>query len=1383
MQKGGRKITVAPEPLEIGKNIPEILQLMFSADLCLSIIAPTGSGKSLGIPQAIADLDYGSYTRQIKCAVVVPTRTAAFSLCERQRMLYQYKHPQLNPDSYIGYAAEGEVKIGSLITYMTAGHVRRRMLSYFQDGKARDIDFANVLVVDEAHTGSMDISIILSLWIQAASNGVIVPFPIITSATPTTLPPQLICNPYIIEVRAYPIDIQYLTKDIPENDFDTLYETTARKIIDYHKSIPINDGHILVFAAGSNEIDKIIEKLVSKGADPSMLILPAAGALSREELDKIYVDHGPGIRKIIISTNVAETSITIKDIIVVISTMYEKRQEASQNGSKRLKLHLISKDSAKQQAGRAGRTKPGICLRMCTEEKYDRLEEHRPPDIQRIPIHDVVIELWSVGLNPISVLQGASRDKILESVNLLFSSGMLEDTLGIIKTTPSGTFAADLPISVQNASFLWQWIQNGYPLLPGIVLTILIDSYGPSYFWIPRKESGENKYQYENRRSAHKEQYFTKYRGYSDVESVLNMWNDLANVTQGNFFRAKREIRDWARNNSINYQKIKEALQIFKQIYNIFQRRYPQFSINIQPFTSQGVINAARPILSNVYSDSLMNHVRGIVYRPQTSRQDYRLSTKDTVNEFSNNPPLGLLALISQEIVAGNVTSRLISFALDISRYADGIPINPKPRSPAIQSSKEYQANASRANDVVIRNRKPEKIGNLHNKVYNNIMYYITTEMQKLVTNDDFSERYQLLKSIFDKYPNYQSLKDQRNVFNLNGLYQIYSTRDFDLEAWGGTSNLETRQSNTRKKLIPIESWTESFKPLSNHLDVGSGDGVIGFEFSSMFKLNTSFADDIDHRIIGKDRPFIKYKFNARFGLLDATFNIISTFHLLHHIPNDTQLSFRLQDLHRILGSNGLLIIREHSGDNNNVKRDIDETHLAYEINEIKQGMSESEFDLWYKSRPKLNIHSKADLIKIITAVGFELINSTDPIGAERNYYALFRKAAVSTKSRPTKTQPLSQPEPLRQSEASRQPEPLRQLEPLRQSPKLIYTERIASVLILTPVDLDREYARYNYVMAMHRFINLLGIDYTLKNKIEKSLERWLLVLANTKSLGTDPIFSIEKVSPGSSFYNIISDDLLQRNFPTQLVTKLIGGLTTIAVQFANLTSFPLAPSPIREQDDIIVGDYRRIFPSERIDLLLTKGNLLDIAKMSLRYSSLSPGGYQWSLPLNLYRLLVDDYGLTIEGFASPVNSQIIALGNEYKFCSIFLDTDAVFGSIGNFFGNNFEGQTVMVNPPFNPEIMRDTVDYILKSLDRLQKVRYFLVFHGWQDSEYYLDLTDAGYTPYTLTQGKHYYVDTNNGMERITPSFDSYFWIIDKGMPNMDYNRLGIVLDQAFSL
>lgn len=646
--------------ISITPHLPRIVDLIRN-NATVSVVAPTGSGKSIGIPAALGAIN-------ARCFVVVPTRTAAASLIEYQRVLMEKSATPVNVGS------DNQMEQNQII-YATAGHTKRKLLTYFSEGKVTPIDFCDVLMIDEIHSGNIDTTVIVSLWMVAAKAGVTVPRLVLASATP--IPITIIPTPvvYTIDTTKFEITYKYLDKN-PVN----LNVETAALVSNIHKTQP--PGHILVFASGSSEVEEITDLIKNElrpGAQrmeepnvvmagrPGAIIIPAFGSLKKSDIDLIYKPVKLNERKIIVATNIAEMSITIEDIGYVVDTMKEKRAETSQSGGFRLTQTDISKDSAKQRAGRTGRTRPGVCYRMCTLEKYESLEEHRPSEIQRMPIYGTVLELLSVGLSPESVLLEVDPNKISNAVQLLTRLGMYKSTV-----TDMGKFAPYYPLSVRNSAFLWKWIQAGHPIFPGIVVSAIIDSYGPSYYFIPRPRPNQSTTEYNKILQEYKQKNFSKIIGYNDLETGLNMWSNLTD-TIGGIKTNYRVLSNYSRNNSMNNKKLKELLSIVRRM--IETTTLLGYEVNIGKFTTPGVVTAARPLLLSIYSDVTLIQSQGTRYFSPITKENYTLDNRETVNTMINNPPLGIIPLVSGEFNSQRGTFRLVKFGLDTDKDGIGRPI------------------------------------------------------------------------------------------------------------------------------------------------------------------------------------------------------------------------------------------------------------------------------------------------------------------------------------------------------------------------------------------------------------------------------------------------------------------------------------------------------------------------------------------------------------------------------------------------------------------------------------------------------------------------------------------------------------------------------------
>lgn len=687
---------IIPYLPQIGKKISENAVTVVSA--------PTGSGKSIGIPSTFGQSGYRVF-------ISVPTVTAARSLANYQKMI--------TDNVTVGFAAEGEVRYDeqTTIVYSTSGHLRRKLLTYFSDGQPKDIDFTDILIIDEAHSGSLDNSINIDLWKYAAQAGVSVPRLVLSSAT-IDLEPDTdeasglnrlfagILEPAIEKVnlarRGLLIKYHDSNYDLDETD---IYAATAKVAAEFHNST--TPGDMLIFAPGANEVENLVS-LLTQAKLENALILPAYGAMEMEQLAAIYNDPPPGMRKIIIATNVAESAITISNLGIVIDTMLEKRNEVSKSGGTRLALTHISQSSAKQRAGRTGRTRDGVCYRMMTEGKYETLEKQRPAEITRVPLYNVIMELMNAGLRPIDVLTDVSDERklgqqIIDAVELLIYLGLLDSKTRI--PTEAGRFVTNFPLSVQNATVLWKWKEKDLPMFPAIAVMSMIDCYGPSYLYYPRRQPDQTDADYRSSTDQHTKTYFEKFIGYSDIDTLINIWNDLMDYIGGPRGHSDK-ITKWSRENSMNNKKIREALNIVNQCQNECRRLFRRDDLKTPatrtptkknrcedgPFTREGTLTHLRPILAEVYANTTMNllkrgervlYLHGGVggYAGTPIRAiEYKLDSRVVMNNFAVKPPNFVVGLSMTELSTRTTPLHILSLSIDVQ--PQGFP-RPKMTDPA----------------------------------------------------------------------------------------------------------------------------------------------------------------------------------------------------------------------------------------------------------------------------------------------------------------------------------------------------------------------------------------------------------------------------------------------------------------------------------------------------------------------------------------------------------------------------------------------------------------------------------------------------------------------------------------------------------------------------
>lgn len=654
-----------------------ILQAISQSPIC-PVLAPTGTGKSTKMVEAVYKVDKSIMF------ISEPTVPACDNLARRMNF-------QLGPKT-VGTAAEGIVNYSNnsinyirngyntsrpdtRVVYCTIGHLkllfydlvrygfkREEELGIGKGFKGAKMAFCDVLMIDEAHNGSLDNDITMLLYKFLYNIGACVPRLVLASATLDITTTPFPNNPvYSVQANAFPVEVIYHTSTY-SLDSKMLYTETAKIIVTRHKTFPVNpkDSDIwLVFCSGKGEVD-LMRRTILEFKDPSMELLVAHSDVDPEEMDKIASKVPLGKRRIIIATNIIETSITIEGASGIFDTLTEKIQETSSNGGSKLVLSRIPKSSAEQRKGRTGRTKPGFCYRVIREEDYKEIPETRSNEIERVPLHATIIALMDIGLNPRELLKGRTTDKrINDSFILMKNLGMFSGNPP--QVTDQGRFAAKVPLSPYGSACLYKWMQvrteenKALPIFPALSIIILIDFYGPSYF---------NYKGMEGTAVEHYQKYFSKYDGPNDVVVLANMWNAIIKELKVSD-PDKKAIKKYNAKNSLNNKKIMEVMNNMRISKNyLIKSGYP---VVVAPFDAISAVKFLGPIMREVYSSKIFYYSNGDNYK---SKNDEVWKIERNIEKWIKNPPVKdpeILGLITSELPGqGGYVNRIISLSLSL---------------------------------------------------------------------------------------------------------------------------------------------------------------------------------------------------------------------------------------------------------------------------------------------------------------------------------------------------------------------------------------------------------------------------------------------------------------------------------------------------------------------------------------------------------------------------------------------------------------------------------------------------------------------------------------------------------------------------------------------
>lgn len=632
------------------------------------VIMPVGSGKSTSLVQKMFEQNSRVFVSQ-------PTIPAAESL-------YRYMGNKLGAGN-VGFAAEGNINYTpqTKIVYCTSGHLRRKFLSYFEDGKVKNanIDFCDVLVLDEVHNGSLDYDVIMELWNLAYSQGATIPRLVLSSATMSNDPsyPSTIFENlpiYEVDIKGFPIKEEYARQDYDVNSKNILTDI-AMTVITKHGEAPVEENKTskwLVFCPGTNEVENVI-KILKTAEMEKVNILPAYSMLQREQIDKIFEVPELGTRTIIVATNIAEASITIDGLDGIFDTLLEKVQETAASGGSRLVLQNISKSSANQRKGRTGRTNPGFCFRLCTQSGFEKLKEQREREIFRVPLINVLIEMLDIGIDPVGIFMGRTLEKKMkETFKTLKDIGMIEIFGDNKIVTEKGHFAPFFPLSVYNSALIWEWTQltkpdgTKYPIFPVVVLASLIDCFGPSYFFYPKKEYYHSETEHKEISLIYYKKHFRIFEGNSDLEVLLILWNTVC----GNFQSitpSKVDISKWSQSHSLNNKKIMEVFNVVKQCCLVLVRL--GYEVDLGMFSETNVLKVVTPLLEKVYNKNifLYQNKTKSYYNPIT-KEYYKINVKNALVPEKTTFPNKIVALSLSELPnkTGGPPTRLISLYQEI---------------------------------------------------------------------------------------------------------------------------------------------------------------------------------------------------------------------------------------------------------------------------------------------------------------------------------------------------------------------------------------------------------------------------------------------------------------------------------------------------------------------------------------------------------------------------------------------------------------------------------------------------------------------------------------------------------------------------------------------
>merc|ERR1711939_37039 len=508
----------------------------------LVIVGETGSGKTTQLPQYLHEAGYTKDGLKVGCTQ--PRRVAAMSVAARVA-----DEMGVKVGNEVGYSIrfEDSTSDKTILKYMTDGMLLREFMT------EPDLGAYSALMIDEAHERTVHTDILLTL-IKDLSRARPEMKILISSATMNaTRFSEFFDDAPIFNIpgRRYPVDIHYTPQ--PEANYLAAAITTVFQI---HTSQ--GKGDILVFLTGQDEIEaaeqnitEISRKLGNRAAE--LIVCPIYANLPSELQSKIFEPTPNGARKVVLATNIAETSLTIDGIVYVIDPGFVKENQYNpRTGMESLVVVPCSRASAGQRAGRAGRVGPGKCFRLYTAQAYkNELDENTTPEIQRTNLTGVVLLLKSLGINDLldfDFMDPPSTDTLVRAVEQLYALGALNNAGELTKI---GRQMAEFPTDPMLARSILA--ADKYGCVEEVLSIIAMLGEASALFFRPK----DKKIHADSARAR-----FTNKDG-GDHLSLLNVFNEWAD-SDYSFV--------WAKENFLQQRSLTRARDVRDQLARLCDR-------------------------------------------------------------------------------------------------------------------------------------------------------------------------------------------------------------------------------------------------------------------------------------------------------------------------------------------------------------------------------------------------------------------------------------------------------------------------------------------------------------------------------------------------------------------------------------------------------------------------------------------------------------------------------------------------------------------------------------------------------------------------------------------------------------------------------------------
>uniref|UniRef100_A0A452H9F0 Uncharacterized protein n=1 Tax=Gopherus agassizii TaxID=38772 RepID=A0A452H9F0_9SAUR len=512
------------------------------------VAGDTGCGKSTQVPQYLLAAGYSHV------ACTQPRRIACISLAKRVgfESLHQY-------GAEVGYQIrfESTRSLATKIVFLTEGLLLRQVQ------RELALPGYQVLIADEVHERHLHSDFLLGVLRRLLPSRPDLKLVLMSATINIRLFAGYFGGAPVVQVpgRLFPITVVY--QPIPQEEaaasgkperLDPRPYLRVLQAID-HKYPPEERGDLLVFLSGVAEIGAVLEAAQAYATHTQRwVVLPLHSTLSLAEQDKVFDMPPSGVRKCIVSTNIAETSVTIDGVRFVLDSGKVKELSYDPQAKlQRLQEFWISRASAEQRKGRAGRTGPGVCYRLYAESDYDAFAPYPVPEIQRVALDALVLQMKSMGLGDprtFPFLEPPPQSSLEMAVRYLREQGALDEAESL---TPIGSLLAQLPVDVVIGKMLVLGALFG---LAGPVLTVAAALSVQSPFLRPVRANPDCATARRPLESPH-----------GDPLTLLNTFNEWVQVKS----EWAGGSRKWCRRRGLEEHRLYEAANLRRQFQELLR--------------------------------------------------------------------------------------------------------------------------------------------------------------------------------------------------------------------------------------------------------------------------------------------------------------------------------------------------------------------------------------------------------------------------------------------------------------------------------------------------------------------------------------------------------------------------------------------------------------------------------------------------------------------------------------------------------------------------------------------------------------------------------------------------------------------------------------------